>query len=168
MVKRMMLEWGLLLSFGATLAMLSMWVISRYYDPTPYHLRIATTGNVQHDLHILLAEGQLALCNQFERDSSGRVRPLVPGAGGISKRDRLRGDWRWQLTIPGFDFSLFWLARWRGLFWSLEQSLLIPAGLFLLLTTWFWFRLARLKSRTSTSGSITASSAVEVSSPAAG
>jgi hypothetical protein len=149
MAKRMILEWGLLLCLGTALALLTLWVVSRFFDRSSYHLKISTTGNLRHDLHLLLYDGQFALSNQFDRDSSGRIRPLIVEAKALIKRDILRGDRCGQLTIPGLDLRYYWNAPSRGLIWSLEQSLLIPVGLLLLLTAWFRIRLGKLKARTS-------------------
>jgi hypothetical protein len=151
MMKRMILEWGLILCLGASLALMSFWVLSRFFDRSSYHFRISTTGNLRHDLHVMLYDGLLALSNQFDRDSSGKIRPLVVQGKTLSKRDILRGDRCGQFTIPGLDLRYYWYAPSRGLIWSLEQSLLIPVGLLLLLTAWFRSRLGKLKARTSRS-----------------
>jgi hypothetical protein len=148
MVKRMILEWGLILCLGTSVTLLTLWVVSRFYDRSSYHLRISTTGNLRHDLHLFLYDGQFALSNQFDRDSSGRIGPLIVEAKMLITRDRLRGDRCGRFTIPGFDLRYYWNAPTRGLIWSLEQSLLIPVGLLLLLTAWFRIHLARLKART--------------------
>jgi hypothetical protein len=149
MAKRMILEWGLLLCLGTALALLTLWVASGFFDRSSYHLRISTTGNLRHDLHLIVYDGQFALSNQFDRDSSGRIRPLIVEAKALIKRDILRGDRCGQLTIPGLDLRYYWNAPSRGLIWSLEQSLLIPVGLLLLLTAWFRIRLGKPKARTS-------------------
>ena len=77
MVKRMILEWGRILCLVTSVGLLTLWVVSRFFDQSSYHLRISTTGNLRHDLHLFLYDGQFALSNQFDRDSSGRFRPLM-------------------------------------------------------------------------------------------
>jgi hypothetical protein len=149
MAKRMMLEWGLLLCLGSALALSTLWIVSSFFDRSSYHLKISTTGNLRHDLHLFLYDGQFALSNQFDRDSSGRVRPLIMEAKALINRDILRGDRCGQLMIPGLDLRYYWNAPSRVLIWSLEQSLLIPAVLLLVLTAWFRIRLGKLKAITS-------------------
>ncbi len=149
MAKRMILEWGLLLCLGTAFALLTLWIVYRFFDRSSYHLRISTTGNLRHDLHLFLYDGQFALSNQFDRDSSGRIRPLIVEAKALIRRDILRGDRCGQLMIPGLNLRYYWNAPSRGLIWSLEQSLLIPVVLLLLLTAWFRIRLGKLKALTS-------------------
>jgi hypothetical protein len=149
MVKRMMLEWGLILGFGASVAILTFWVVSRFFDRSSYHLRISATGNLRHDFHLFLDDGQFALSNQFDRDSSGRFRPLIVEAKMLNQSDRLRGDQCGRFAIPGLDLRYYWNAPSRGLIWSMELSLLIPVGLLLLLTAWFRISHGRLRVRTS-------------------
>jgi hypothetical protein len=147
MVKRMILEWGLILCLVASVGLLTLWVVSRFFDQSSYHLRISTTGNLRHDLHLFLYDGQFALSNQFDRDSSGRFRPLIVEAKMLIKNDRLRGDRCGRFTIPGLDLRYYWNAPSRGLIGSLELSLTIPVGLLLIITAWFLIRLGRLKAR---------------------
>src|ERR1700722_13910545 len=148
-VKHRILEWGLIFCFGSALALLTSWVVSRFFDRSSYHLKLSPTGNLRHDLHLFMYEGQFALSNQFDSDSSGRIRPLIVEVKMLIKRDLLRGDRCGQFTIPGLDLRYYWNAPSRGLIWSLEQSLLIPVGLLLLLTAWFRIRLGKLQARTS-------------------
>ena len=147
-VKHRILEWGLIFCFGSALALLTSWVVSRFFDRSSYHLKLSPTGNLRHDLHLFMYEGQFALRNQLDSDSSGRIRPLIVEAKMLIKRDLLRGDRCGQFTIPGLDLRYYWNAPSRGLIWSLEQSLLIPVGLLLLLTAWFRIRLGKLQART--------------------
>jgi hypothetical protein len=106
---------------------------------------ISTVGNLRHDLLLLLYDCQFALGNQFDRNSSGRIRPLIVEAKTLVARDILRGDWCAQFSIPGFDLRYYLIAPSRGLIWSIQQSLLIPVKLLLLLTAWFRSRLGKLK-----------------------
>ncbi len=147
-MKRVILEWGLILCLGTSIALLTLWVVSRFFDRSSYHLRISTTGNLRHDLHLFLDDGQFALSNQFDRDTSGRFRPLIVEAKTLIRRDILRGDRCGRFTIPGLDLTYYWNAPSRGLIWSLELSLLIAVGLLLLLTAWFRSRLRKLKAHT--------------------
>jgi hypothetical protein len=148
-VKRRILEWGLIFCLGTALGLLTSWVVSRFFDRSSYHLKLSPTGNLWHDLHLFLYEGQFALSNQFDSNSSGGIRPLIVEAKMLIKRDLLRGDRCGQFTIPGLDLRYYWNAPSRGHIWSLEQSLLIPVGLLLLLTAWFRIRLGKLQARTS-------------------
>jgi hypothetical protein len=146
---RLKATWGLIFCLGTALGLLTSWVVSRFFDRSSYHLKLSPTGNLRHDLHLFLYEGQFALSNQFDSNSSGRIRPLIVEAKMLIKRDLLRGDRCGQFTIPGLDLRYYWNAPSRGLIWSLEQSLLIPVGLLLLLTAWFRIRLGKLQARTS-------------------
>ena len=148
-MKRMILEWGLILGLGTSLALLTLWVVTRFFDRLPYHFRISTTGNVQHDLHLILYDGQFALSNHFNRDSSGRVRPLIVEARTLNNQDKLRGDWCGRVTIPGLDLAYYWNPLSCGLVWSVVQSLLIPVVVFLSLAARFRSRLSKLKASTS-------------------
>ena len=148
-MKHRILEWGLFFCLGSALALLTSWVVSRFFDRSSYHLKLSPTGNLRHDLHLFMYEGQFALSNQFDSNSSGRIRPLIVEMKMLIKRDLLRGDRCGQFTIPGLDLRYYWNAPSRGLIWSMEQSLLIPVGLLLLLTAWFRIRLGKLQARTS-------------------
>jgi hypothetical protein len=141
----MVLEWGLILCLGSSLVFFGVWVFSRFFDQSSYHLRIATTGNVQHDLHLLLNDGQLALSNQFGTDSTGRIRPLIVESKMLTRNDILRGDRCGQFTVPGLDLRYYWNTPAKVFIWSIEQSLLIPALLSLVLTFWLHRRLGKRK-----------------------
>ena len=86
-MKRIILEWSLVFLIGMALAMLTVWAGSRFLDRSTYHLRIATSRSVQDDLHVLVANGDLALCDQFAVDAAGNVRPLIINARNVLPAD---------------------------------------------------------------------------------
>jgi hypothetical protein len=147
MVRRIILEWGLILCLASSLAPFTLWVVTGFFDRSSHHLRVSMTRSVQQDIHVILCDGRLALSNQFEMDSSGRIRPLILDAKGLTKGDISMGVRRERFSIPGVDLGYHWSPRPRSLIWSLEQSLLIPGGLLLLLTAWLRIRLGKLKVR---------------------
>jgi hypothetical protein len=144
-VKRVILEWGLILCLSSSVTLVTLWIITGFFDRSTYHLQISTTGNLRHDLHLFLYDGHFGLSNQFDRDSSGRIRPLIVDSKALIARDILRGDRCGRFTIPGFQLRYYWNAPSQGLIWSLQLSLLIPVGLSLLLATCFRIRLRSLK-----------------------
>jgi hypothetical protein len=143
-MKRIILEWGLMLWVGMALALSTLWVISRFFDRSTYHLRFAIPESVADDIHLLVRGGDLSLCNQFDADASGNVRPLMDtvklAASDIRRGDRLR-----HLTIPGVDLRYCRLASDGYVIWSLRLSLLIPVVLLFLLAILFRRRLKRLR-----------------------
>jgi hypothetical protein len=132
-VKRVILEWGLLLSAGLALAIAMLWVVSRFFDRSSYHLRVATSRSVQDDLHLLVREGDLSLCDQFDVDASGNVRPLIVAARRVGSWGIESGDVVGQFTIPGLDIRYCRVASDGYLIWSLRLSLVIPAAFLSLL-----------------------------------
>jgi hypothetical protein len=93
---------------------------------------------------VLVGEGDLAFCDQFEMDASGKVRPLIVNRRQLRASDILRGDRLGQLTVPGFDFRYYRIASDGYVIWSLRLSLLIPSVLLLLVAVFLRRRLKRL------------------------
>ena len=145
-MKRIVREWGQLLAFGMALAILSLWAGSRFLDRSTYHVEITSSRGVQHNLHVLVANGDLALCNQFEVDASGNVRPLIINARNILPWDLQRGARFGGFAIPGLEARYYRMASGGYLIWSLRLSLLIPAAVLLLLGLFTW-RLSSVRSR---------------------
>jgi hypothetical protein len=146
-VKRVILEWGLILSAGLALALATLWVVSRFFDRSSYHLRVSTSGSVQDDLHLLVGEGDLSLCDQFDVDPSGNVRPLVVEARQVGPSGIRSGDVAGKFTIPGLDIRYCRVASDGYLIWSLKLSLLIPVVFLFLVALWLRRRLKRLRRR---------------------
>lgn len=143
-MKRAVLEWGWVLSVGMALGLSTLWVVSRFLDRSSYHLRISTSQSAGGDLHLLVREGDLALCDQFDVDASGNVRPLIVDPRSLVASDILRGDRFGRFTIPGLDLRYYRLAPSGYLIWSLRLSLLVPIVLFLSGAALFRHRLKRL------------------------
>jgi hypothetical protein len=146
-MKRILLEWSLIVSVGMALALSTLWVYSRFYDRTTYHLRFPTSRSVQDDLHVLVSNGDLTVCDQFDVDASGNVRPLIVHSRDLTPSDILRGDRAWQVTIPGLDLRHYRHAPSLYVIWSLRLSLLIPVAMSFLIAVWFRRCLNRLRSQ---------------------
>jgi hypothetical protein len=146
-MRRIILEWSLILSVGIALALSTLWVVSKFLDRSSYHLRISTSRSVGDDLHLLVSDGDFSLCDQFDVDASGIVRPLIIDSTRVLASDILRGDRLGQFTIPGLDLRYYRIASDGYLIWSLRLSLLIPSVLFCLLAVLFHRRLKRLRRR---------------------
>jgi hypothetical protein len=142
-MKRIVLEWGLIFSVGAGVTLVAVWASSRFVDRSSYHLRIATSSSVQDDLHIILADGALTLCDQFGVDASGNVVPVIVNTRTRTRADILLGNRGGQFTIPGLDVRYFRFARDGYVIWSTRLTLLFPALLFLLLAVFLRRRLQR-------------------------
>jgi hypothetical protein len=147
-MKRTILEWGLILSIGMTLALSTLWVVSNFFVRSSYHLRLPASKTVGDHLNLLVGEGDLSLCDQFDVDSSGNVRPLIVDPRRSVASDILRGDRFGQFTIPGLDLRYYWSAPSGHLIWSLRLSLLYSIVLSVLGVALFRFRLKRLRDRT--------------------
>jgi len=144
--RRKLFEWGFLLSFGMALTLSVFWVISRFSDRATDHFRVSTSQSVQDDLHLLVGEGDFSLCDQFETDASGKVRPLI-----IDPRDPQTilgsGDRTGRFTIPGIDLRYHRDARSGYVCWSVRLSLLIPVVILLACASLFRHRLKVLRAR---------------------
>jgi hypothetical protein len=127
-MKRILLEWGLILCVGLTLAVSILWAVASFVDRSTYHLRFPTSRSVQDDLHLIVGAGELTLCDQFEMDTSGNSQPLIVEARNLTPSDRRRGDRVGGITVPGFDLRYYRHAPDGYIIWSLRLSLLIPAG----------------------------------------
>lgn len=144
MFKRMRIELSLVLCLSSALGLLTSWVVTRYIDRSTYHFRIAIPENLLDDLQVLVYDGRLALCNRFDRDSSGEFRPSIWDARKLTAKDLARGDRCRQFTRPGFDLRYYWNAGVPYSIWSLELSLLVPAGLLLMPAAWLRWRLVKV------------------------
>ncbi|HEV3263763.1 MAG TPA: hypothetical protein VG013_43410 [Gemmataceae bacterium] len=142
-MKRIILEWGVILAVGSALALSTLWVVSRFFDRSSYHLRITTSKSVADDLHLLVGEGDLALCDQFDVDTSGTVRPLIVNHRDVVASNIPGGDRFGQFTIPGLDLRYCRIAPTDYLIWSLRVTMLFPIVLSLLGAALFRYRLKR-------------------------
>lgn len=144
-MRRLVLEWSLLAAAGLSLTAAAVWVESRWVDPSSYHLRFPTSRNVQEDLHVIVRDGDLILCDQFEGDPSGGVVPLVVYARNVLPGDFARGARLGGFAVPGLEVRYFRMADDGYLIWSLRASLLIPSALLGLLAVVLWVRVRRMR-----------------------
>ena len=151
-MKRIILEWSLILSVGITLALTALWAVSRFFDRSSYHFRISTPQTVEGALHLLVGDGDLCLCDQFDVDASGDVQPLIVDSRKVLPSDVLQGARVGQFTIPGLDLRYYRIASDGYVIWSLRLSLLVPGVLLFLLAVLFHRRLERLRRRIVASG----------------
>jgi hypothetical protein len=143
-MKRVLLEWGWILSIGMAVAILGIWVYSKFFDRSTFHLRISMTRSVGGALHFLARDGNLSLCDQFEVDPTGRIGPLIIDTTRVTAADIRRGARFGGCTIPGFDLRYFRFASGDYLIWSVSLSLLVLAAPFFLLALLLRNRLQRL------------------------
>jgi hypothetical protein len=144
-MKRVVLEWSLILSVGLSLALSTLWVVSKFFDRSSHHLRIPTSRSVGDNLHLLVGDGDLSVCDQFNVDASGNVRPLIVDSRKVVASDIRRGDRLGQFTIPGVDLRYYRIASDGYVIWSLRLSLLIPSVLLPLVAVLLRRRLKRLR-----------------------
>ena len=141
-MRRVLSEWGFILSSGIFLALSTLYGVS-LVEQTTNHFKISTTSDVWHDIHVLAGNGEIWLFNQFESDSSGNVRPLmVELRTHVAPKDGRIG----RLTIPGFDLEYCQFLTFDDVAWSLKISLLYPAVLALVVTV-LLHRLRRAESK---------------------
>lgn len=146
-MKRIILEWSMILALGMALALSGLWGYSKFFDRSSYHLRIPTSRSVANDLHVLVGDGDLSLCDQFDVDASGNVRPLIVDSRKVRPADILKGDRFGGFSVPGLDLRYYRMASDGYVIWSLQQSLLIPAAVLFLLASLSHRRLKRLRGR---------------------
>ena len=144
-MKRVILEWGSIVSAVMALAILALWGFSRFVDQSSYHLRFPTSRSVQDDLHLVVGDGDLTLCDQFDVDASGNVRPLIVDKRRPLVSDILRRDRVGQFTIPGLDLRYYRFGLDGYLIWSVRVSLLFVVALLVLLAVLFRRGLVRLR-----------------------
>ncbi len=142
-MKRIMLEWSLILSFGIASSLFTLWVVSGFFDRSSYHLKVSTSDNSDGDFHFVLHDGHASISNHFDVNPAGSVGPLTIDPRTQIRLDAVRGDRFWQFTIPGLDVRSYWNGRARFRIWSLELSLLIPVVLSLPAGVLFWRTLKR-------------------------
>jgi len=142
-MRRVLSEWGFILSAGAFLALATIYGVSRIVDPSMSHFAIPTTGNVWTDIHVLAGNGEVRLFNQFEVDPSGNVRSLIVDLRShlATKDGRIS-----RSTLPGFDIEYCRFSAFDDVAWSLRLSLLYPA-MSALVGAVLFHRLRRAESR---------------------
>ena len=151
-MKRILLEWSLILSSGIAFSLFTLWLVSSFFDRSSYHLKVSTSGNSDGDCHFVLRDGHFSISNDFDVNPAGRAGPLIIDPKSQIKLDVARGDRFRQFTISGLDLRTYWNGRARFRIWSLELSLLIPVLLSLLAGVLFWCTLKRHR------GNVTAAS----------
>jgi hypothetical protein len=139
-MKRIGLEWGLILTVGVILSLSAFWVGSYFLDRSQIYLRIPYPPNVGYDLHITLGGGDICLFDQFHVGPSGDIEPLV-----VDPRTHIAPPIRrvGHVTIPGFDFQYCQFAPDGYVIWSLRLSLLVPIAMMLLVAVLLRRRLKR-------------------------
>ena len=141
-MRRVLSEWGFILSAGSFLALSTIYGVS-LVDPTTFHFMVPTTGNVWHDIHVLSGNGEVRLFNQFEIDPSGNVRSLIVDLRThLAPKDGRIG----RYTIPGFHIEYCRFSAFGDVAWSLRLSLIYPA-LLALSGAGLFHRLRRVESR---------------------
>ena len=133
-MKRILIEWCLILLAGLAIGISILWGVSRFLDRSSHQLRFATSGLVQDDIHLLVSDGALTICDQFGVDASDKVHPLVFKAHWLVRSDILRGDRARHLTIPGIELHYYRHPPDGSVIWSLRFTLLIPAFLLFLIS----------------------------------
>jgi hypothetical protein len=143
-MKRMILEWGLILSAGIFLALATLWVASVTTIQVPSHVTVSTSRSAGNDLHVLVESGNVWFCDQVHWDDSGNAQPLIVDLRThVAPKVRKIG----HCTIPGFDLQYCHFAPDGYVVWSLKLSLLFPITLSLLAASLSCYRLKRLRGR---------------------
>jgi hypothetical protein len=136
-MKRVILEWGFILSAGVFLALLTLWGVSFGVGRSSYHFNVSNPRSSRDDLHILVGRGTLSFCDQVDFDASSNIQPwVVDRRTHVAPKIRRMG----QCTLPGFDLRYCQFAPDGYVVWSLRLSLLIPVVLSLLGAALFYRR----------------------------
>ena len=147
-MKRITLEWGMLLSVGMAVTLSTLWVFTKFFDRSPYRLKVPHSQSAQGDLFLAVNNGDFALSDQYYVPASGNVRPLIVTAPLRARSGTLRGGRLGGFAIPGLDVRYYRFGPDGYLVWSLRLSMLILVVLFLMLTAWFRHRLEHFWNRT--------------------
>jgi hypothetical protein len=89
-MKRIFLEWGLIFSISAAVALLSLWIFSRYFAVHPYYLELGTihTGTGIDHIYLVVMDGNLCIANDVYIDAQGNAQsvavPRPPNPAGCS------------------------------------------------------------------------------------
>ncbi|WP_435016385.1 hypothetical protein TA3x_003951 [Tundrisphaera sp. TA3] len=146
-MRRVFLEWALIFAVGMTLSLTSLWAVSRFFDRRIYHLRIQTSPSLGDHFYVIVGGGDLSLCDDFDSDASGNIRPYIVDPRRMIASDILRGDRAGQFTVPGIDLHYYRLMPAGSVIWSLRLSLLWPSLISLSGAFVLHSRLKRLQSR---------------------
>ncbi len=154
-IKRVIYEWTMIASVGAALALSTLWVVSKVFDPETYHFEITTARSLRENRYFIFGNGDLTICNQIDVDASGNACALILSRT-ITLKDLVRGDQNTHFTIPGFGFDYYSNAPLASLVWSVRLSLLVPVALLIIVAKVFRGRPTRLwiKKRSVASGAI--------------
>ena len=110
-MKRVAVEWGLILSVGLTLAFLSLWLYSGFFVRSTHHFRISTPRSMGNGLHVLVG-GRRSLAFRPVRCGWSRQCPAAdhrrPNGSptDIRRGDRILGD-------SGLQVWKFVTIEWR-------------------------------------------------------
>lgn len=141
-MKRIVLEWGLILSVGAFVLIGTVWIAS--VAPTRYssQLKVLTAHSLAYNVHGQVDDGSAWFFNDFVMDASGTVRPAAEGLSKtVARKDcRVR-----RLTLPGFAVLHCRFIGFDYSVWSVRISLFFPVAFFLLSAVLFGRRLRKLR-----------------------
>ena len=151
--RRIALEWGVILTMGVVLTLLTLWGSSYFIDDTLIYLRIPYPPDVRYDLHFSLGGGNICLFDQAEIGRAGNLAPYV-----VNPRTHIAPPIRkvGRVTIPGLDFHYCQFAPDDYIIWSIRLSLLYPIMVLLLVAVVLGCRLKRRRRGMEAEGSSTA------------
>lgn len=142
-MKRMILEWGLIVSTGMLLTLSVLWAGSYFVDRPSTYVRVSVVDDLRKDLHILVGDGDVWLFDQPSVGRSGDVSPWVANVRDIIAPKVRNSGCR---TAPGFDLRYCQFID-GYVVWSLKLSLLYPVALALGVVIVFRQRLKALRKR---------------------
>jgi hypothetical protein len=158
-MKRIALEWGMLMSVGIALTLSTLWVFTNFFDRSNYRLKISGSQIARGNLFLVVNRGDFALSDQYYVPAAGNIRPLILAAPLRTRFGSLRAGRIGGFAIPGVDVRYFRIDSDGYLVWSVRLSLLIPVVLFAFLAAWlhrclerFWSRSERAWVQASVSG----------------
>ena len=75
-MRRVLSEWGFILSAGTFLALSTLYGVS-LVDQTTFHIMVSTTGGVWRDIHVLAGNGEVRRLRQLSWNSYDRWRAIL-------------------------------------------------------------------------------------------
>ena len=147
-MRRILLEWGMMAAIGAALSLSALWVATA--DPrSAFHLKIPTTWDGREGVHLLIGEGAFTLCDHFENDASGFIRPFIIDHTLMSPAEIRQGNRVLRISAPGVDYRFFRHGPHQWVIRSLRLSMLYAILPATLVGFFLGYRLHRLRARSS-------------------
>jgi hypothetical protein len=140
-MRRIFLEWGLILSLGMLLVVVTVWVVSLCGGREQNRLEIPTTRVLGDRFYVVVGRSTVQLFSTLATDRSGNIVPRIVDVRTNLERHRRFGRFR----IPGFEWDYCQFARDGHVVWSLRLSLLYPLLVSLVCAVFFRLRLKRLR-----------------------